>query len=32
MNPTYTSHNMPGPFWVGMLIGLAIVALVFGLT
>jgi len=32
MNPTHTSHNMPGRFWVGVLIGLAIVALVFGLT
>jgi len=32
MNPTHASHNMPGRFWVGFLIGLVIVALAFALT
>jgi hypothetical protein len=32
MNPTHMSHNMPGRFWIGVLLGLSIVALVFGLT
>jgi len=26
------SHNMPRRFWIGVLIGLTIAALVFGLT
>jgi hypothetical protein len=32
MNPTHASHNMSSRFWVGVLIGLTIAALVFGLT
>jgi hypothetical protein len=32
MNFTHKSYNMPGRFWIGVLIGLSIVALVFGLT
>jgi hypothetical protein len=32
MDSTRVRHNMPGRFLVGVLIGLTIVALVFGLT
>jgi hypothetical protein len=32
MNPTQLSQDMPNRFWVGVLIGAMIVALVFGLT
>ena len=32
MNPTRIRHNMSGRYWVGVLIGLTIVALTFGLT
>jgi hypothetical protein len=32
MDSTRVPHNMPGRFLVGVLIGLTIVALVFGLT
>jgi len=32
MNSIHMSHNMPGRFWVGVLIGLTIAAFVFGLT
>jgi hypothetical protein len=31
MKPTSVRDNMPGRFWVGVLIGLTIVALIFGL-
>jgi hypothetical protein len=32
INPTGVRDGMPGRFWVGVLIGLTIVAVIFGLT